>query len=445
MKPNLLLRGRAARLFVPLSAATALLAGAAALSLNGCGQGNEAAAPADMGTSVRQDEFCAPLGLSPALRHTVILVDVSALKDAAPEEFAARNGPLLKLVQSLAFPDLALQSGASVPRERISLIAASPRTGNHSTVFTGCLPGMSEQEIMKADKGGAFDKYMGSDLNSRLAKDREAFQRQIIISLMRMKGLAEQASAASDDQFSSSTLVRLLKPLPPPATDDSAIRRVFVYTDIGRTTPKIEGDIAAVRTAAFEQAKKTSLHLGLSEISIVGSEGGAQLGLAEDYFRAFLLGSQGQLKDVGGFSPNGASPAPVSLSLYRGTLKVTGHEMPMTLRLAADSRGRLVGSWISYTASSGIRATPLTGDFICTAERDCLLKSSPEGGLGQLWRLSGGEEPEAREDAPFGGLRFLEATEKPSGMEGKISDPVISIGEPGGGMSFSIKRIAKPG
>jgi hypothetical protein len=100
----------------------------------------------------------------------------------------------------------------------------------------------------------------------------------------------------------------------------------------------------------------------------------------------------------------------------------------------------MVDSWISYTASFGQRSTPIKGQFSCAAERNCTLRSDPAGGLGQLWRYGQGSEPEAREDAPFGGLRFMSASENGSGIEGRIFDPAISIGHPGGGMSFTAKR-----
>ncbi len=437
------LPGAMKKFFLPV-----LIAGAGAVAigatLSSCSKRTAAAPPsATTAGTVRLDAFCAPFGLSPTLRHTVVLVDASTIKNVAPEEFSAQNPALLKLIHGLAIPDIAMQTGTIVPRERVTLIAASPRTGAHSTVFTGCMPGLSETEMRNADKGNAFDKYFGSDLNSKLREDRELFQKSVLTSLMQMKNLAEPPSATADGDFASSPLVRILKALPSPSADDIEVRRVYVFTDISRSPPPVSDDIAAVRAEAFKHAKTIALQLGLSDVSIVDSGSTGNLGLAENYFSAFLLGSQAQLRQVGAFSAETASAPPTSIALYRGTLKVADYEMPLTLRLGIDGRGRLVGSWISYTASFGVRATPLTGDFICTDERDCVLKSSPEGGLGQLWRLSGGDDPEAREDAPFGGLRYLEATEKPAGMEGRIFDPVISIGEPGGGMTFSVKRAVK--
>jgi hypothetical protein len=93
------------------------------------------------------------------------------------------------------------------------------------------------------------------------------------------------------------------------------------------------------------------------------------------------------------------------------------------------------------TGSIGQRATPVAGQFTCSADRQCELRSDPAGGLGQLWRIKPGVGPEVREDAPFGGLRFLEGTESAHGIRGRIYDPVISIGHPGGGMTFEAERV----
>lgn len=411
----------------------ALLASAAVLG--GCDPGAPGDAPA---AAISLETFCAAPGLAPALRHTTLVVDTGALQASAPEEFRARNPEFFKLAIGLADPAGALLSGAIAPRERITILAASPRSATLTPVFTGCVPGASPAEIA-AGAGSAAQKYFGSDLASQVEKQQAAFTRQLLLSLMALNKLSETPAPASE-RFQTSPLVKLLKPLGSQGADDPTVRRLFIFTDLRRSVPTPAASVAAARTAGFETAAQAQVTLGLAETYIV-TPGGPPVEEAVEFLKAFMLGSQADLRRVGGFSANGMTPAPTTVAAFRGSLAATpDYQMPMTLRLAATADGQIVNSWISYTGSRGVRATPLAGEWTCRAANECRLRSDPSGGLGQLWRLRPGPEPEVREDAPLGGLRFAEATETPSGLKGRIWDPVISIGRPGGGMSFEAQR-----
>lgn len=412
----------------------------AAMGLAACGPKVDEAVGASGAATM--DEFCAAPGLPKALRHTTLIVDSGAITPASPEEFRIKNPELLKLVLGLADPTTALQSGATAPRERVTILAGSARSATLTPIFSGCIPGASDAEVAqaKAQGEGAAQTYFGSDLASKVRTQQAAFSRQVLLSLMGLNKLAEAAPAASESGFAASPFVKLLKPLGPPTAEDVGARRIFLFTDLPRSPPGTFADVSQARQAGFKTASETGLQLRQAEFFIV-TPGTPADEVSEQFLRTFLLGSQADLQRAGGFSANGLSAAPTRLITYRGTLAVTpDYKMPMTMQLASGPDGQLVNSWLTYTASFGPRATPIQGELKCTAERECIVRSDPAGGLGQLWRLKPGAEPEVREDAPLGGLRFLEGTETERGMTGRIHDPVISIGRPGGGLTFQLER-----
>ena len=414
----------------------------AALILAACKPEGDAASTDAAAGLTKMEAFCSEPGLPPALRETTIIVDTSMITHAAPEEFRSKNPELFKLVTGLADPALAIESGASAPRERVTILAGSASKGILSPVFTGCLPGASPTELAATQAGNgntAAQKYFGSDLTSRINKQQADFTRQILLALMKLDQLSDQKAAPSG-AFDTSPLVRLLKLQGAPSSYDSNARRLFLFTDITASAPDTGKSVSDARKAGFQTASNTGLNLALAEVYL-DSPSPPPDALTEQFLQTFILGSQGDLKRVGGWSANGLTTAPTQLVTYSGQLSDGVNSGPMTLTVAATGGGEIVNSWISYTASFGQRSTPIKGQYTCSAERSCTLRSDPTGGLGQLWRYSQGSEPEAREDAPFGGLRFMSANESNTGIEGRIFDPSISIGHAGGGMTFTGKRV----
>lgn len=408
--------------------------GVMSLPLAGCDP-----ASGDLGASgpIKFEDFCSVPGLAPALRQTTIVVDLSAIKPSPPETFRETNPEFLKLAVGLADPARALESGAAAARERITILAGSVKTGALTPVFVGCVPGASKEELGNA-QDDATKKYFGSDLKSQISKQQDAFQKKLLMSLVTLSAQSEQATSGED--LRGSPLIKLLRALGPPASADQAVRRVFVFTELGRSLPSLGGDVGEARRRGFEAATEVGLQLGQAELYLV-SPGAPPQEAGEQFLSAFMLGSQAELGRVGGFSPNGLAPAPTQVVRYQGLLEATPQiRMPMTLRLASTADGQLVNSWLSYTASHGQRATPVHGEWRCADAADCELRSDPAGGLGQLWRIQPGQAPEVREDAPLGGLRFMEAVDRGGRLKGRIYDPVISIGRLGGAMTLEGQR-----
>jgi hypothetical protein len=397
--------------------------------------------------AIRATTHCSAPGLAPALRETTIVVDTGAIAASGPDDFRSKNPELFKLLVGLGAPDQALGSGASAPRERITILAGSPGKGVLTPVFVGCVPGISNADLTalrRAPQNNGLAQYFGSDVQSVTTKDQQDFTRQLLLALVKLGRLSEPEGGTAPTDSASTRFVRLLRPLGPPGGGDPPVRRLFVFTNFDKSFPASFHSVADARAAGFKAAEQAGLGLSLAEAYIVTPSQPDDAG--EAFARTFMLGSQADLRRVGPFSANGLVPAPAQVVTYSGSLVLTPSAVaPMTLRLAVTGEAQLVDSWLSYSAYRGERATPVGGQFACSGARACSLRSDPSGGLGQLWRTSTGVDPEVREDAPLGGLRFLEATETDAGLRGRVFDPVISIGRPGGGLTFSAARAKMPG
>jgi len=386
------------------------------------------------------DGFCAMEGLPPPLRESVVVVDATSIVAAEPERFRSANPELFALVLGLGDPAQAAQSGSVAPRERITILAGS--AGRSLTpVFTGCAPSVNEQEIQErraAGEDGSLERYFGRDIASAVHEAQDDFRRQLLVSLMQMAKMS-QPPVASTGNFASSPFAQILKLVGRPPTDDAPLRRLFVFTDLAGSLPGGLAERKPAREAGFAAASQAQLNLGRADVYLIPARGTLDEP-SQQFLKAFLLGSSGNLLAAGSFTPNGMLPAPKSIEAYRGELPAAPQiRMPLEIRLATGPSNELIGSWVTYTGSFGQRSTPLLGQYQCSTAGNCLLRSDPRGGLGQLWSPAGSNEPEPLPDGPFGGLRYLEARGAGGILRGRIYDPVIFLGE-AGDLKFEVRR-----
>lgn len=406
-------------------------------TLAGCG-------PDDPSPSVVQtskfDKFCTIEGLGSPIRETVLLIDAQAIVASTGETFRQNNPVLFALVMGLGNPDRAVETGAIAPRERITLLVGDAVSGSTTPLFTGCVPGISQQELAArkaAGNDGALTKYFGSDMSSEIQKSREEFQKRILVALVQAK---PGAKSSMTDSFETSSFARLLRSAGTGSTTDNLIRRIFIFADPAKSISKQFASYSEAREAGFTSAAAVQANLGLTEAYIVPS-GGAVSSLNEAFLSAFLLSSGADLRRVTPFSPDGLGPVPTKIVRYSGELPLAPNVMsPMDIRLATTASGDLVSSWISYSASKGVRATPITGQFSCSDEDHCTLRGDPNGGLGQRWRTDPGPAPQPLPEGPFGGMRIIEATETAGRLSGRIFDPIIFVGS-AGDLKFEAKRV----
>lgn len=408
----------------------------ASSGLSACGS-DEQAVVSNTGT-VKFDEFCTMPGLSPALRQTLLVIDQSAVKPSKPETFRSENATLLALATGLGDAQRATSSGAMAPRERLTIAVADPGTGGFRQIFTGCLPGVSDQELrgrLAAGEDGFSASYFGSDLQSKISDGSEAFLKQVLMALVQVH---PTAPVSGSESIQTTGLARVAKAIGPGAP--GIVRRIFIYSDPTRSLSTIGGDYALARTSAFAAAQQLQGNLGQAELYIVPA-GRAQSDLQKAFLDAFFLGLQADVRFVGPFSADNLARPPVKLLKYAGELPLApGVRTPMDMRLAVTADGTLANSWISYTGSQGVRATPISGQFACAAADSCELRGDPNLGLGQRWRTQAGVAPQPMPGGPFGGMRMITGRDDGQAISGRIFDPIILVGTRGD-IPFTAKRL----
>jgi hypothetical protein len=408
-----------------------------AVALAGCG---ESADPLTGGgpASVKLDTYCTIGGLAPAIRESLIVIDRTAVKPSQPETFRTENPELFALITGLGDAERALGTGAMAPRERLTIAIADPNSGGLSQIFTGCLPGLSKDEMTsRASKGedSMVDSFFGSDMASQLSEAQAEFRKQVILMLVQAPNGGE---AKTGDSFGESAFARVLKTIGPGAGTPGTVRRVFLFADPGRALGSIPGDYEGARKSAFAQAATAQINLGQSELYLV-PPGRSLNDVQRGFLDGFFLGSGSDLRFVGPFSPDNLAKPPVKIVTYAGDLPLGGNiNNPMEMRLAAAVDGTLVNSWISYTGSNGMRRTPVAGQFVCNAD-GCELRGDPNLVLGQRWRTQPGSEPQVLVSGPFGGMRMINGKDDGARLTGRIHDPMIILADKGD-ISFVARR-----
>jgi hypothetical protein len=410
----------------------------AAMSLLGACTESEPTVQGGTGEAVKLDAFCTMPGLKPALRETVLVIDQNSVKPSKPETFKTENADLFAAVIGLADADRAVGSGAMAPREHLTIAVANAQTGGLNPIFSGCLPAMSKEELAdRKSKGedGAIDSYFGSDMASKLDEARSNFLTKAVLMVAQVSG---DGASNGGDSFNDSGFAHTLKVIGPGASTADRIRRLIVFANPGGALSSVPEDFAQARKAGFDQAQTAQTNLGMSELYLVPA--GRTIG---DTQRAFLdawfLSSGADLRKVGAFSPDALTKPPVRIINYTGQLPLSPEVMsPMELRLPAAADGSLVGAWISYTGSKGVRRTPIAGQFVCASD-GCELRGDPEGTLGQRWRTEPGMQPQPLVDGPFGGMRLISGRDDGQTLKGRIYDPIIYVGD-SGDINYTAKR-----
>jgi hypothetical protein len=246
------------------------------------------------------------------------------------------------------------------------------------------------------------------------------------------------AAGKGADSFNSSNFARTFKNIGSGTLEADRVRRLIVYADPVPALSSVPDDYASARKAGFEQGQAAQANLGMAELYLLPA--GRSVG---DVQRAFLdawfLSSGADLRQVGAFSPDAFAKPPARIMRYTGELPLSPEvKSPMELRLPAAADGTLVGAWITYTGSKGIRRTPISGQFACASD-GCELRGDPDGTLGQRWRTEPGAQPQPLVDGPFGGMRLISGVDDGQTLKARIYDPIIYVGDKGD-INFTAKR-----
>lgn len=378
------------------------------------------------GQTVTMEAYCAAAaGLPKALRHTIVIVDASAIQKGDAAQLRTLNQSLFDLLIGLGGdPQQAVASGAMAPRERLTILMAPSDGGALQTLVTGCIPSFSAEELaaMRAQKSGAANAasdFMGSGDRSNVDNAARDFSDAVLGAIGK---IGHAASPPRNGSFTEGGLVRSLSNSPRIATPEQGVPRIFLFTDLTRLPAS--ATVEETRKAAFDAATRANISLGLAEVHMAGPTA-PRSRLAREYAQAFILGSGGSLQGFGGASLNGLRPPPSTVEIYTGDVTFPIASYPLQIRLARDRNGALVNSWVNIRAQQD-RSTPLEGHIICQEDGRCRIASS--GGFAQVWTLSpGGESEHDATTMSFAGLRNFSAEIIDNRMTGSISDPSVDL------------------
>lgn len=398
-----------------------------AFSLAGCDpetKGGEGGGSTGM---IRSEAYCDKPGLAAPLRQTFILIDAKVIKKAAlATEFAERNAFIRDLGLAFANPALALASGLSDPRERITILLVPADGSPAQPVFTGCIPGLSADEEAAARSGNSgLGEFLTGDALSGMAKDAEQFQIAVVGGLTNAAKSGLDTPEPQTGPVAASTLFSAIRAsrgvLEPPK---GTLARYVIVTNLSAAgfedpasadTPHKQG-----RDAGFKAAGD----FGLSDVMIVQPEGTAPTG--REFLEGFLLAQGGRLVSYSSGKPAAGERAPKAVRYFEGEAAYPGRSERVTLRIADDGKGNLSSSWLTMLGGVN-KPIPLTGQISCTSPTVCKIASDDKG-FAQAWSPQPGGEPEFANDLPFGGMRNFSFEISGKDLKGEASDPMVQIG-----------------
>ena len=392
--------------------------------LTACGSGD--GGTIGMGPSGERtfEDYCSVEGLTPSLRHTYILIDENMLSPvASAEEFIAKNAPIRNAVQAFASPALAVDSGTSEPRERISLFVLPADGTSANRIFSGCIPALSSDEIAEMrSQQSDINRFATGDATRGFEEAQGTFEGLVVASI---RGAAEdvaEPASPSTGVIDQASAFRSLGASGRLINTDDGLPRVVLITQLGQTSlPEGATDEETIRQAAFDAATNSRFDLGLSDVFVI------QPGGANEHQRAFadsfFLAQNGRLSYWGDQRPPTVDAGPVSVSRYIGEAQYPSGPETVQVRLATDVNGRLVQSWMVLRGQPD-RATPMTGQTVCTSKTSCNIRND-DGDFAQAWSLSPGADPEFVNDMPFAGVRDFDLETNDEKLSGKLYDPAI--------------------
>jgi hypothetical protein len=401
-----------------------------AILLAGCGPSAAPPSTAIAGPA-SFEKYCNAPSVPKTLRQTVLVIDENEIHaNPAPGQIAPENRRWTMWIGGLLGKAGDAKSSAFAPRERLTILVAPRNGAEPRTVFTGCLPGFSAEEVQAIARnqgglGSAGSDFFGSGPVQTAAKDADRFRGLLGAALTRLGDAESQTPSAGGDRgFATSGLLTSLRQKS--LVDLSAgIPRIIIFSDLSRLSID-EAGVPEARKAGFTLARKTPLDLKRAEVFVAGVQPGAQTDRTRAFVDAFLLGSEGHLRGFGSGDIGLQQAAPQSVRVYSGMIRYGSEDVPMRLRLATTSDGRIVDSWLAVRRDVET-ATPFEGEIVSDG-RDGEIGRNDGKGLGQLWSINPDPEPEFGPDMAFGGLRGLELHVHPDGvLDGRVMDPMVNM------------------
>ena len=116
------------------------------------------------------------------------------------------------------------------------------------------------------------------------------------------------------------------------------------------------------------------------------------------------------------------------VAVYGGFASYGLVNAPMQIRLAVDSSGSLVNSWVEVSVDKAT-ATPMTGKAICKGANldNCTIQGDGKD-FSQAWAVDPDpNKPTFDQKLPFSGIRWFQFTTSAKGVNGTFSDPMVIV------------------
>lgn len=399
-----------------------LIAGAALIS--SCSDGGGPVG--DIGTGeIRADAACEVQGLTKPLRQTVVLVDARALQRSANgDEFAVRNTAFRDLILSIADPSKAVGNGTTAARERVT-IAVVPADGSAAEVaFTGCLPGMSADELAQANRNqSALTSVFSAGPAGQMEKQAEEFRTRLIGGMVEAAKKADGGNGTPAGSVEGSRFLQGVRGSRALLETRKGVQRLVLVSDLSRLDLPPETDPLASFTAGSTAGAQAGGDLGHVELHVVLPAGRPLPNRA--YLRGYFLAQQALLASIAA-GHLGPSPAPpVRLWHFAGEADYPSRKQLVDIRIGDDGQGKLASAWLTVIGDPRF-AIPLTGQIICTAPDSCKI-TSDNAGFAQIWTGRTAGAAHFSNDLPFGGMRNFTLQIDGNRLTGRASDPDIFL------------------
>ena len=375
--------------------------------------------------TVVAEEFCNLEGFSRPLRQTIVVLDELAIEPFAGDEISQGNLRWIRAIVSLAGVQEGQTNENAAPRERISILLARANGSDLVRVFTGCPPTYSREEANKLDASSTgisreFNEWLGKDPRSRIEADQKEFRTKLLATLVQLTKEAPKPKPAE------SNFISLLPEVGRSFDLGNGIPRIVIFSPLVLANGTFENK-AAAREAGFKQASRYAADLKRAEVYVVRGKNDANA-LASDYVAALLLGSKGFLVDTSGESLPALRDAPKMIAVYGGFISYGLVNAPMQIRLAVDSAGSLVNSWVEISVDRAT-ATPMTGKAICKGAGldNCTIQGDGKD-FSQAWAIEPDpDKPTFDQRLPFSGMRWFQFTTSAKGASGSFYDPMVIV------------------
>jgi hypothetical protein len=381
--------------------------------------------PAQAAETVVAEEFCHSEGFTRPLRQTIVVLDEMTVEPWTSGEMSEGNRRWMNAAISLAGVEEAQRDKNAAPRERITVLLARANGSDLVRVFTGCPPTFSREEMEKLDASTAgarrmFDEWLGKDPRSRVEADQKAFRIKLLGALVQLTKEAVKAKSPE------SNFLSLLPAVGRTLDLGNGIPRIVIFSPLVLANGTFANK-AAAREAGFKQASLYAADLKRAEVYVVHGKREAN-SIADDYLSALLLASKGYLVDTSGETLPALRDAPQMIAVYGGFISYGLVNAPMQIRLAVDSAGSLVNSWVEISVDKAT-ATPMTGKAICKGANldNCTIQGDGKD-FSQAWALDPDpNKPTFDQHLPFSGMRWFQFTTSAKGATGTFYDPMVIV------------------